>query len=209
VVLKGIAVETALLTTSLNLVNGQADLGFVPVGAVSERQEIVVTNTTTGPLEINTDRSNLLPVFVVNDDLCDGKVLAPNASCSIFVRFFPTNIGPRLAVLTISRRARCQARTQRTPGPGGISPPAARTSRGSTGRPAPATSAPISSRNNGILGGRAYTLPPGGNSMPHQRAWATDFGGPRPLSRQPARLPESLAPAVSSLTLLIQCCWRD
>lgn len=100
--LYGVGIEPGLLITGPNLVNGQVDFGSQPIGSLSARQEIVVTNTTTGALTVNTNGINLLPFFVINDSLCNGKTLAPGESCSIFVRFFPTNIGPRLAVLSIT-----------------------------------------------------------------------------------------------------------
>jgi hypothetical protein len=100
--LLGTGVEPFLEITGPTIVNNEIDFGARPVGSVSERQQIIVRNTSQGSLEIDVDE--LGPnddQFLVQENLCDGKTLATGESCTIYVRFRPTAIGEQRARVAI------------------------------------------------------------------------------------------------------------
>ncbi len=70
-------------------------------GLRSADRSVSVTNVGTGTLRIRQiDQTALAPPFLIFDDNCSGVALAPNASCSVVVRFQPTQ--PAVAVLSDS-----------------------------------------------------------------------------------------------------------
>ena len=83
--LYGVGIEPGLLITGPNLVNGQVDFGSQPIGSLSARQEIVVTNTTTGALTVNTNGINLLP-FVSSNRVAAATFAAAASSLALLVQ---------------------------------------------------------------------------------------------------------------------------
>jgi VWFA-related protein len=61
-------------------------------GLRSADRSVQVTNVGTGTLRIGQiDQTALAPPFLIFDDNCSGVALAPNASCSVVIRFQPTS----------------------------------------------------------------------------------------------------------------------
>ena len=88
------------------------------VGQPSRPRSIIITDTSTGPLNISGVRVSGRDAqdFSINDQ-CVGTV-APGARCRIWVRFDPSARGPRSALLTVATNAPSQPRTIRLIGIG-------------------------------------------------------------------------------------------
>ena len=68
------------------------DFGDVPMNAGSPQQAVTVTNVNVVPLVVNM-AGGAAGLFGGSQN-CQGKTLAPGASCQIFYRFTPNALGP-------------------------------------------------------------------------------------------------------------------
>ena len=102
------------------------------IGTTSAPQSIVITNTGTAGLFINsaaTRGANPLDFTQVSDG-CSGLTLAPGSSCSVSITFSPTATGTRSATFILTDNAPASPQTVPITGTGtGTNPPLAIDSR--------------------------------------------------------------------------------
>ena len=88
---------------ALTIVTTPAEFGAITVGQTSLVQTLTVTNVAAnavGPLA-SSRAGNHPTEFVLGTDTCNGTTLAPAATCTIDVRFAPTVVGPRNALVRL------------------------------------------------------------------------------------------------------------
>jgi hypothetical protein len=108
------------------------DLGAPPLGTYNGPVTFTVTNGGTVTDTIDLDSSDLTFTGVGADDSyvfpasgCPGNgtttvVLAPSASCTLDVEFFPGALGPRDATITLTGSADTTGTTEQVDGSGAI-----------------------------------------------------------------------------------------
>ena len=98
----GASVDAAGATLSLDRMTQM--FGDVEVNTMTGAVTVTVTNTggtTAGPIDVALSGSNASQ-FMLSNDMCATKMLAPSASCTVGVLAAPTATGPAVATLTVS-----------------------------------------------------------------------------------------------------------
>lgn len=85
---------------AVSLNPGSLSFGNQLTGTASDSQAITITNVGTRPLSLANAYSNTVR-FLVAGDACAGMSLAPQASCTISVSFYPNVDGPIDGVLIV------------------------------------------------------------------------------------------------------------
>ncbi|MCA9520299.1 MAG: choice-of-anchor D domain-containing protein [Myxococcales bacterium] len=97
---------TGITTPAISATPSSVDFGTVAIGATSESKTITIKNEGGGPLTVTKLTSDSAQIQIVSGDSNDcgtlPKILAPNESCSVTVRYKPTQEGTLSANLTIS-----------------------------------------------------------------------------------------------------------
>ncbi len=83
---------SSVLGDKLSITPTQIDFGDVTVGTRSPQQTVTVTNISSNPLTMDMAGGAAGPFGGVQD--CQGRTLAPGASCHMFFAFSPSAPGP-------------------------------------------------------------------------------------------------------------------
>ena len=87
----------------VNLSPSALDFGEQMVGTTSAAQDVVLTYTGTGSLEIGT--LSLSGEFTFASNTCDSATLIPSGQCSFSVTFTPTSTGAKTGAVSIPSNA--------------------------------------------------------------------------------------------------------
>jgi hypothetical protein len=168
--------EQAVLAVARRLVPGFSFGAAAPefanqvLGTIGAAQRVTVTNTGEAPLELGTVKvaGPEADAFLTTADGCAGATLAPQATCSVGVRFAPTVQGDHMATLVVRDASAKADRTialsgagtavSAAPGPSGAQ--GATGAHGATGAQGPAGTAGATG-SPGATGARGADGAPG------------------------------------------------